>query len=189
MTILRFYDIMYIKLRKECGKMNNFDKDPSEIKKDFICNKLKRLRQEMIGRQDEFAKEIGLPLKDIKAIERKEREPNLYELQKIARFLNVSLDYIFGLDEFPTKTYSEIERELFIVRKEFLKLKMDKVEQSRHNTDLSPEDLSKEDLIEAIKDWEREVFGAFEDIINMHPDTIKELDYLSSFDGWINDHY
>ena len=64
-----------------------------------FSERLKELRQEKGLSQDELAKEVGLTHTAIGLWELDKRVPNLNAVIALAKFFNVSLDYIAGLED------------------------------------------------------------------------------------------
>ena len=61
--------------------------------------RLKELRQERGVRQIELAKKLDLSKGIISLWENGQREPNMYSLIKLAKFFNVTIDYLVGLED------------------------------------------------------------------------------------------
>ena len=60
--------------------------------------RLKELRQERGVRQIELAKKLDLSKGIISLWENGLREPSMYSLIKLAKFFNVTIDYLVGLE-------------------------------------------------------------------------------------------
>lgn len=60
---------------------------------------LKMLRKERNIGQIELAKELGVSKGIISLWENGLREPNMYSLIQLAKYFNVSIDYLVGLEE------------------------------------------------------------------------------------------
>lgn len=61
--------------------------------------RLKELRQERGVRQIELAKKLEVSKGIISLWENGLREPNMYSLIKLAKFFNVTIDYLVGLED------------------------------------------------------------------------------------------
>ena len=64
-----------------------------------FSERLKELRQEKNLSQDKLAKAVGLTHTAIGLWEQGKRNPNLDAVISLAKFFNVSLDYIAGLED------------------------------------------------------------------------------------------
>ena len=65
----------------------------------ILAERLYILRKEMNITQEAAGKELGISLNSYCRYEKNEREPNAPTLVKMARFYNVSLDYLVGLKD------------------------------------------------------------------------------------------
>lgn len=65
----------------------------------ILAERLYILRKEMNITQEAASKELGISLNSYCRYEKNEREPNAPTLVKMARFYNVSLDYLVGLKD------------------------------------------------------------------------------------------
>ena len=61
--------------------------------------RLKELRQEKGIGQIELAKKLEVSKGIISLWENGQREPNMYSLIKLAKFFNVTIDYLVGLED------------------------------------------------------------------------------------------
>lgn len=61
--------------------------------------RLKELRQERGIGQIELAKKLEVSKGIISLWENGQREPNMYSLIKLAKFFNVTIDYLVGLED------------------------------------------------------------------------------------------
>lgn len=66
--------------------------------KNIFAIRLKELRQEKGIGQIELAKNIEVSKGIISLWENGQREPNMYSLIKLAKFFNVTIDYLVGLE-------------------------------------------------------------------------------------------
>ena len=66
--------------------------------KNIFAIRLKELRQEKGIGQIELAKSIEVSKGIISLWENGQREPNMYSLIKLAKFFNVTIDYLVGLE-------------------------------------------------------------------------------------------
>lgn len=64
--------------------------------------RLKEIRLSKKLTQQQLAEQVGLAKPTISCYEKGKREPNILMVKKIAKTLNVSLDYLVGLDNDPT---------------------------------------------------------------------------------------
>lgn len=65
----------------------------------LFCERLKELRQDKKIGQEEFARQIGVSKGVISFWENGLREPTMGNLIAIAKFFEVSLDYLVGLKD------------------------------------------------------------------------------------------
>ena len=78
-----------------------------------IGNTLKNLRIEAELTQTQLSKNLNIGQSTIVGYEKNEREPTLSNLIQYAKFFNVSLDYLTGLeDDFGTKTAAPMDDSL-----------------------------------------------------------------------------
>ena len=68
---------------------------PSEI----FASRLKELRQEKHIGQNQLAKELCLSNASISYWENQKQEPSASALYKLAKYFNVSVDYLIGIEE------------------------------------------------------------------------------------------
>ena len=66
---------------------------------DKFSKTLKELRNNIGISQRCLAKEIGLGKSSISSWEQGSRIPNIYEIVQLAKYFNVSTDYLLGLEE------------------------------------------------------------------------------------------
>lgn len=66
--------------------------------KNIFAIRLKELRQEKGIGQIELAKNLEVSKGIISLWENGQREPNMYSLIKLAKFFNVTIDYLVGLE-------------------------------------------------------------------------------------------
>lgn len=66
-------------------------------------SRLRMLRSERKVSQSDLGKEIGVTLKQIQRYESASSEPTLPKLLSLADFFNVSLDYLAGRSDDPTR--------------------------------------------------------------------------------------
>lgn len=64
-----------------------------------LSERLYTLRKERKLTQEDAAKELGISMKSYCRYEKNEREPTAPVLVQMARFYNVSLDYLAGLKD------------------------------------------------------------------------------------------
>jgi transcriptional regulator with XRE-family HTH domain len=74
--------------------------------------RIKKLRESYNLSQTDFASKFGLAQTTIGMYEVGKREPNLDRLSKFAEFFNVSVDYLIGNTDDPSKEYRPATREL-----------------------------------------------------------------------------
>ncbi len=76
--------------------------------------RLQQLREEKKVSQGVLAKELGVTRQAYSRYEREERELNYEGLTKLAKFFDVSIDYLLGASEYfyPDSIVSDEEREL-----------------------------------------------------------------------------
>ncbi len=69
--------------------------------KDLFSERLKELRKASGLKQSELAEHAGVTSDAISNMERKSRAPSLEVLASLAKFFDVSLDYLAGLTDNP----------------------------------------------------------------------------------------
>jgi transcriptional regulator with XRE-family HTH domain len=77
-----------------------------------FAERLKKLRESRGLSQEACAKNFGIATNTIGMYESGYREPNIERLNQLATFFNVSLDYLVGRTDDPTKNYKPVTREL-----------------------------------------------------------------------------
>ena len=65
-----------------------------------FCERLKELRSEKNLSRIQLANEVGFSETSIRRWENEQRIPNIEEVVKIAKFFNVSTDYLLGLSDY-----------------------------------------------------------------------------------------
>lgn len=71
----------------------------SIINMEIFGKRLKELRLEQGKTQDQVAKDLGISSVAYLHYEKNQREPSFEILLKLAKYFNVSLDYLFGLED------------------------------------------------------------------------------------------
>jgi transcriptional regulator with XRE-family HTH domain len=74
--------------------------------------RLKVLREQRSLSQEEFGRVFNVAQTTIGMYERGNREPNFEKLKQFADFFGVSIDYLIGHTDDPSKQYSPVTREL-----------------------------------------------------------------------------
>lgn len=69
----------------------------------IFSEKLKTTRKQKNIKQKDLAQLMGLPLRTYQSYEYGEVEPNINGLIKLADYLDVSLDYLVGRSDDPTR--------------------------------------------------------------------------------------
>lgn len=72
----------------------------------MLGERLKALREERKLTQEKLGKALGLSPSAIGMYEQNRRIPDLYTLQQIATFFNVSIDHLVRCEQYPQKTYN-----------------------------------------------------------------------------------
>ena len=79
------------------AEVNFFWPNEGVIDMDILCERLKRLRKNKSITQEELGKQIGVLKTTISNYENGYSTPDAYTLTKIAKFYNVSIDFILGM--------------------------------------------------------------------------------------------
>ena len=87
-----------------------------------LSETLKDLRQSENLSQKELSQKLQIGQSTITQYENEQREPTLYNLTKYAKFFNVSLDYLAGLeDDFGVRTSTPIGDDMTADEREMIK--------------------------------------------------------------------
>lgn len=72
-------------------------------------DRISYLREKANLTQDQLAKKIGITRAALSHYEKNRREPDFETIEKIARFFDVSLDYLLGRTDDPTPKVSNLD--------------------------------------------------------------------------------
>ena len=107
-----------------------------------LNEKLKTLRKARHLTQDEFAKQTGIGRSATSMYESGKREPNYDTLRQIAKFYDVSTDYLLGNDDTPPKVVPLIKENEFSEKE---KERMRKIRQlAKHTQDYIDDTINRE---------------------------------------------